>query len=231
MAPVDTSPISEDRVVVFVDPSCPFAWITYCWLTEVERASAIQLTVRLLSLAVVNEHRDLDDWYRTFNNHAWAPARVMAAITELHDDTLARAFYEAFGERFHVLHGTGDEVDRRAVAVDALADAGLSETIIYASDDGRRDERLRTTTKSTLDRLGLDVGVPLVEINEVIASGPVLTAIPGGQRAADLYQAVRVLTAEPGFVRLERPRIGDLQTTRPSPNTQRTIPTESEVAP
>ncbi|MEO6571174.1 MAG: disulfide bond formation protein DsbA [Ilumatobacteraceae bacterium] len=204
--------IESDRVVVHVDPSCPFAWITYRWLAEVERVSPIRLTVRLLSLSVVNEHRQLDDWYRTFNEHAWAPARVMAAVVDHHDSEQVRHFYQTFGDRFHVRFGTSDDVDRRAVAIDALADAGLPGALADAADDPNWDARLRTMTSTTIERLGLDVGVPVIEIGDTIASGPVLTCIPTGLDAVDLYRAVRVLTAQPGFVRLERPRVGELHT-------------------
>ena len=66
--------------------------------------------------------------------------------------------------------------------------------------------------KRTLDRVGLDVGVPVVEIDDVAVSGPVMTAIPKGRDAVAVFDAVRVLTRLPGFTRLERRRIGDLQT-------------------
>jgi hypothetical protein len=72
--------ISTDATV-YVDPSCPFAWITSRWLAEVEAQGGIELQIRLLSLSVVNEHRELDEWYRGFNDHAWCPARVMAAVS------------------------------------------------------------------------------------------------------------------------------------------------------
>ena len=55
-------------MIVHVDPSCPFAWITSRWLAEVERQRPIDLHIRLLSLSVVNEHRQIDDWYRGFND-------------------------------------------------------------------------------------------------------------------------------------------------------------------
>ncbi len=47
----------------------------------------------------------------------------------------------------------------------------------------------------------------------MIASVPVLSAIPKSQQALSLYQAMRALTTQPGFVRLERARARDLQTT------------------
>jgi hypothetical protein len=109
----------RSSVVAHVDPSCPFAWITWQWLTEVERLDRVELELRLLSLSVVNEQRPLDAWYRHFNDDAWAPARVMAAAADRCGAGAARQFYEAFGRRFHVCHGTADEVDRVALAVEA----------------------------------------------------------------------------------------------------------------
>ncbi|MET0909270.1 MAG: disulfide bond formation protein DsbA [Ilumatobacteraceae bacterium] len=198
--------------MVHVDPSCPFAWITFRWLSEVERSASIDLHVRLLSLSVVNEDRPLDDWYRDFNDKAWAPARVMAATGRQHGDGAARRFYQSFGERFHVQLGTGDDVDRRAVALHALAAAALPDALIDAADDPRWDDELRTTTNETLDRVGLDVGVPVVEIDGAAVSGPVMTAIPRGPAAVAVFDAVCVLARHPGFTRLERRRTSDLQT-------------------
>ena len=74
------SPHGSAAVVVFVDPSCPFAWITSRWLTEVERQRDLDLEFRLVSLSVINEDRVLEDWYREFNDRAWGPARVFAAV-------------------------------------------------------------------------------------------------------------------------------------------------------
>jgi hypothetical protein len=202
--------MAVDQVVAPVDPSCPFAWITFRWLTEVERGAAIDLQVRLLCLSVVNERRTLDDWYRDFNDKAWAPARVMAAVRQSHGDVAARRFYEGFGERFHVQLATGDEVERRAVAGEALPATGLPDVLREAADDPRWDDELRTTTRDTLDRVGLDVGVPVVEIDGVVVSVPVLAAIPSGEAVA-VFDAVRLLARRPEFVRLERQRAGALQ--------------------
>ena len=136
----------------------------------------------------------------------------MAAVRRHHGDGAARRFYQRFGERFHVQLGTGDDVERRAVAVDALGAAGLPDVLIEAADEHRWDDELRTMTKETLERVGLDVGVPVVEIDRVSVSGPVMTAIPKGREAVAVFDAVRVLTSDPGFARLEQRRTGDLQT-------------------
>jgi hypothetical protein len=202
----------DTTVIVHVDPSCPFAWITSRWLAEVERERPIDLHIRLLSLSVVNEDRPLDEWYRGFNDAAWAPARVMAAVVDAHGEVAGRRFYEAFGNRFHVQLGTADEVDRVAVAADALADAGLPADLLAAATDSRWDETLRSITRAALDPVGLDVGVPIVTVGGISASGPVLSEIPRGDAAVALLDAVRTLAAQRGFVRFERRRDGELQT-------------------
>jgi hypothetical protein len=203
---------SDHAVIVYVDPSCPFAWITSRWLAEVEDQGAIDLQIRLLSLAVVNEHRELDAWYRDFNDRAWGPARVMAAVAAEHGTHAARRFYEAFGDRFHVALDTSDDADRDALAAEALAAADLPAALATAATDARQDDDLRATTRAALEPVGLDVGVPVTVIDGVAASGPVLSEIPRGDAAVTLFDAVRALAAQSGFVRLERRRIGGLHT-------------------
>lgn len=198
-------------MIAYVDPSCPFAWITWQWLTEVERLGHAELKLRLLSLAVVNEHRTVDAWYRRFNDDAWAPARVMAATAEEHGAGAARRFYDAFGHRFHVVHHTADEIDRVVLAGEALAGAGLPFALIDAATDARWDATLRTVTRTAIDAVGLDVGVPVVEIDGVTSSGPVLSSVPRGDDAVALLEAERTLGHQPGFMRIERPRHGDLR--------------------
>lgn len=198
-------------IVAHVDPSCPFAWITWQWLVELERLGCVEAEVRLLSLSVVNENRTLDAWYRRFNDLAWAPARVMAAAARCNEEAAPRRFYDAFGQRFHVLHGTADEIDRVTLAAEALADADLPPTLLAAASDERWDPELRTATRTAVDAVGLDVGVPLIEIDGVTLSGPVLSSVARGDEAVALLEAVRTLARHRGFMRVERSRQGDLQ--------------------
>ncbi|MFJ5044461.1 hypothetical protein [Streptomyces sp. NPDC088719] len=45
-------------------------------MREAERLQPIGLTFRIMSLSVPNEHRELDSWYREFNDRPWGPVRV-----------------------------------------------------------------------------------------------------------------------------------------------------------
>jgi hypothetical protein len=203
--------ISKSAVTIYVDPSCPFAWITYRWLAEVEQRQVIDLSVRLLSLSVVNEHRDLDAWYRGFNDQAWGPARVMRAVDAQHGEAAARRFYEAFGRRFHVELETADDADRIELAAHALGDAAFPHALVDAAAAVEHDDDLRTLTARALDLVGLDVGVPVVVFGENACAGPVFSEIPKGDEAVAVYRAIRALAAQPGFMRIERQRVGALK--------------------
>ncbi len=203
-------PPARRTVEVFVDPSCPFAWITEQWLTAVEQLELIDLKVRLLSLSVVNDGRDIDDWYRGFNDAAWGPARVMAAIELQAGNTAARRFYAAYGRHFHVELDTADEADRLEMSRTALERADLAASFIDAATDHQLDEVLRAWTRDALAPVGLDVGVPITVIDGVASSGPVLARIPRGQDAVDMLEAVVLLSRQSSFVKFERQRIGSL---------------------
>ena len=179
--------------VAVYDPCCPFAWITSRWLVEVERQRPITLDFRLVSLSVINEGREVDDWYRGFNDRAWGPARVFAVVRAEHGPVGARAFYEAFGHRFHV----GRDEELATVVPDALAACGLAPPLAAAAHDPRWDAELRASTDEALGPVGVDVGTPLLHLDGAAVFGPVLTSCPRGDDAVQLFDAVRTMLLSP----------------------------------
>jgi predicted DsbA family dithiol-disulfide isomerase len=64
------------------DPLCPFAWITSRTMLEVEKVRDVEVTWRIMSLAYLNEDKDISQEYRDRLKEAWGPVRVCMALEE-----------------------------------------------------------------------------------------------------------------------------------------------------
>ncbi|MQM27739.1 disulfide bond formation protein DsbA [Glycomyces sp. NEAU-7082] len=194
----------EDKLPVdcYVDPACPFAWISSRWLIEVERQTPIDLRFKLMSLAVLNEGRDLEPWYREFNDRAWGPARVCAAAVRRFGPEVLRGLYTALGTRIH----PGRDKDYPAVIAAALAETGLPADLADAAATDAHDAFLRAAHAESQAAVGEAAGTPVVAIDGTAFFGPVLSAIPAGDDAVRLFEAVRTLAGQRAFAELKRGR-------------------------
>jgi len=204
----------EQTVVeVFVDPMCPFAWLTSRWLVEVERMGRIELTIRVMSLSILNEGRDdVSDFYRDLVDRAWATARIAIAIERDHGHGALRAWYDALGQRIHV---AGEPVDDDVIS-ETLAAVGLPITLAEGRSDNASDidDRLRASHRCAVESVGNDVGTPVVHIVDddrtIACFGPVVNPAPVGAEAVQLFDGVALVAGTPGFFELKRTRTGPL---------------------
>ena len=184
------------------DPLCPFAWITSRWIGEVEAVRDIKTVWHVMSLAVLNEGRDLDAGYRELMDTAWGPVRVIIAAREQHGDQVVKPLYDAMGTLIHL----GGEKDFGIVIGKALAECGLPEGLAEVATTDAFDTQLRASHEEGISLVGQDVGTPVVAFNGTAFFGPVLTRIPRGEQAGRLWDATVTLASYPHFFEIKRSR-------------------------
>ena len=188
------------------DPLCPWAWITSRWLLEVEQVRPVQPRWHVMSLAVLNENKaDMSENYQEMMAKAWGPVRVCIAAEQRLGPEALGPLYTALGTRFH---HEKEERDRATVEA-ALAEAGLPADLIEAMDSTDYDEALRASHRDGMDRVGYEVGTPVIAVGDLAIFGPVISPIPRGEAAARLWDGVMLIAGTDGFFELKRSRTRD----------------------
>jgi 2-hydroxychromene-2-carboxylate isomerase len=188
------------------DPLCPFAWISSRWILEVEQVRDITVKWHVMSLSYLNKDKDIPDEYRAMLEPGWGPVRVLIAAQHKHGDDVLPPLYNAMGTRIH--HEKAD-LDRDMIAA-ALAEAGLEPELVDAMDDSSLDEAVAKSHHEGMDQVGDDVGTPTIAIEGTAFFGPVLSAIPRGDEAGQLWDGCLAVAKVPYFYELKRSRTGDL---------------------
>jgi protein-disulfide isomerase-like protein with CxxC motif len=188
------------------DPLCPWAWIASRWVLEVEKVRSVRARWHVMSLAVLNEdNQDMPERYREFMTHAWGPVRVCIAAEQKFGPEVLLPLYTALGTRFH---NEKAKLDRATIEA-ALTEAGLPPELADAADSAEYDDALRASHKDGMERVGYEVGTPVISVNGISFFGPVVSPIPRGADAAKLWDGVLAVAGTDGFFELKRSRTRD----------------------
>jgi hypothetical protein len=194
------------HVDFWFDPICPWAWIASRWMHEVEKVRPVQTKWHVMSLSVLNEDKeDLPERYRELLRTGWGPVRVCIAAEQEYGPQVLGSLYTALGTRIH-----NEKLDRSRETIEAaLAEAGLPPGLADAMDSTDFDEAVRTSHADGINRVGFDVGTPIISVNGLSIFGPVVSPIPRGEAAAKLWDGVLLIAGTDGFFELKRSRTRD----------------------
>ncbi|MHB8497835.1 MAG: mycothiol-dependent nitroreductase Rv2466c family protein [Acidimicrobiales bacterium] len=200
--------MTASLVDLWVDPICPYAWMTSRWLMEVAQVRPITVRFHVMSLSVLNDGReDLPERYRRLLDVGWGPVRVAIAAEQIHGSEVLRDLYAALGTR---LHPQGRDIDRELYLY-ALGEVGLAASLADAAETTDFDGALRASHHAGMDPVGDDVGTPVIHApgpdgESVAFFGPVVIPAPKGEVAGRLWDGVLLVAGTDGFFELKRTR-------------------------
>lgn len=195
------------KVTFWFDVSCPFCWLTSRWIKEVEKVRDIDVDWVPMSLAVLNDGRDIPSDYADAMKANWGPARVFAKVKSEAPEKVDE-LYTAMGTLVH----PGGEAGKKGlgaydeIIAKALEEVGLDASYAEVANTEDYDEKLRDYHQGAMDAVGDEVGTPVLKLGDNAFFGPVITRLPEGEDAGKLFDHAVGLAEFPYFFELKRSR-------------------------
>ncbi|MDQ3592359.1 MAG: DsbA family protein [Actinomycetota bacterium] len=200
-------------IAFYVDPVCPFCWLTSKWVRMVAAQRDYQVDWRFISLRLLNAHIDYGEHfppeYEAGHTAGLRLLRVLARTRAEHGSEVIGPLYEVLGTAIHdtpVEAGDG-YVGTREFLAPILTGQGLSAELADALDDSSWDTVVQAETDEALALTGKDVGTPIIHFDPpdgVAFFGPVISRQPSQDEAVELWDHVVGLARFPGFAELKR---------------------------
>jgi Mycothiol-dependent nitroreductase Rv2466c len=203
-------------ISVFVDPACPWAWITSRWLTEVAPKRELTIRWRSFSPGVRDGGVQLTPRIPEQFRQAALQRRMVGAVAlrvfewlrdQVGEPAVGR-FYTQLGYRLNDPDRPGGSPMPGIIRA-ALTAAGLDQGAETAASDPIWQHRVVRSTQEAMAIVGRDAMTPVIAVETdppAALSGPIVSPAPAGADALRLWDAVAVLLQSPAFLEARRAR-------------------------
>jgi hypothetical protein len=210
-APPDVTPGVTD-VEFFVDPSCPWAWITSRWVKEVAPQRALGIVWRSYCLEIRDDYGVAPTMPEKLRPAALAAhalshrmLRIFEAARAEAGEAAVDALYTAWGHLFF------SETPRRddSILAECLVSSDLPVDLVSAAEDEKWDAPIVEAMEVAYEFGGPKTQTPTIVVRATPPygfKGPVMAPAPTGEEAVQLWDAITVIAREPGFFEITRPR-------------------------
>jgi hypothetical protein len=196
----------------FVDPSCPWAWITGQWVKEVAPKRDLEVTWRSYCLEIRDDYGVAATMPENRREMAIAAHAVWHRMLRIFEAPRAQAgeaavdaLYSAWGPRFF-----GPDRERTdAILGQCLAACGLDAALFDAAEDEKWDAPIVEAMEVAYSFGGARTQTSTIAVYTDPPhgfKGPVMAPAPTGDAAVALWDAIQVISKEPGFFEITRPR-------------------------
>ena len=199
-------------VEVFVDPSCPWAWITSLWVKEVAPQRGLVVVWRSYCLEIRDDYGVAPTVPERLRDAALAGhalshrmLRIFEAARARVGDQAVDVLFTEWGRRFFVDGAARDD----SLLSECVAACGLDPDLLGAANDDKWDAPIIEAMEIAYAFGGPKTQTPtiVVEADPPYGfKGPVMAPAPTGEAALRLWDAIQVVAQEPGFFEITRPR-------------------------
>jgi hypothetical protein len=199
-------------VEVFVDPSCPWAWITARWVKEVAPQRDLSVAWRSFCLEIRDAYGVAPTVPERFREAAIAAhavshrmLRIFEAVRAGAGEEAVDALYTEWGCQFFVADRARDD----ALLSECVAACGLEPDLVHAADDEKWDTPIIEAMEVAYAFGGPKTQTPTIVVRADPPhgfKGPVMAPAPTGDAAVRLWDAIQLISEEPAFFEITRPR-------------------------
>lgn len=192
------------NVKFYLDPACPWCWRTSLWIREVAKVRPIAIEWDFFSLSMVNKQADN---LAGLNSPSEPALRTLALARRTGGNQAVGDLYLAIGKARHEREAKLDDLEMIRAA---LQEAKLDEKLLdEALNDPSTIEEINRSHNYIVGQKA--IGVPTMVLSQngketMPIFGPVITDVPQGEEAGEMWDHVAWLTQRTDFFELKRNR-------------------------